>query len=299
MKACDLIKNHDLMTQIISEVTTTPRDEVAQKLRNEFLHPGGSVTNAFRSMKIKPHLAGPDMDRFYAGTDAFLFETTIWNLNLVKRRMIQWIVRHLGEYARSLRKPSLDILMIGDGMGFDSVRMASAGHQVTYTELPGLQIDFAKKYFEITGKSGIEIFTDPSLLEGRQFDVVIALDVLEHVPDPPLFVKMMADYLRPNGRLISHAPFYMIHSSYLTHLKSNRRHSGSLRLYQDAGLHLIDGNLFWNPISLGKENGQQRSNPMKRILLRLSGIYLSIGKITTLAFHPFHWYRCAKNRWFQ
>jgi len=68
------------------------------------------------------------------------------------------------------------------------------------------------------------------------YDVVACLDVLEHVSDPTAFVGTLAGYLRVGGRLIVHAPFYMIHPGNPTHLKANRRYRGSLSLYEEHGL---------------------------------------------------------------
>lgn len=294
----DPLQNPALMARLISEVTGAPVDQVTARLRDEFSHPGSSVAKAFRARGLRSFEAGPGMDLFYQETDAFLYETAVWNRNLVKRQMRNWIIRHLRQFATIVGKPSLDVLMLGDGMGFDSVAISSAGHRVTYMELPSLQIGFATRLFDLAGQS-IRMVTDPGLLDGREFDVVVALDVLEHVPDPPAFVRMMAGYLRPGGRLVSHAPFYMIHPSYPTHLAANRRFSGSLRLYTDAGLHLVDGQSCWNPLVLEKPaDGVSPTSRACPFRFQPTGLYLMLGRISTLPFHPLHWYRRTRDRWF-
>jgi SAM-dependent methyltransferase len=42
----------------------------------------------------------------------------------------------------------------------------------------------------------------------RQFDVVTALDVIEHVPEPQLFLQQLADFTRPGGVIVLSTPNY-------------------------------------------------------------------------------------------
>ena len=143
---------------------------------------------------------------------------------------------------------------------------------------------------------------DPNQIPKNSYDIIICLDVLEHVSDPPDFVKTVTNYLKPNGHLIVHAPFYQIHPSTPTHLKSNRKYSGSLRLYEKHGLKLVDGEPTWSPIALkkmsGRKNGYSPLKP-KLLALRFAGLYLALGRFTILPFLWVNSYQRKGRRWFK
>jgi SAM-dependent methyltransferase len=280
----------------IAELTGQSEASVQSRLREEFDSPGTNVGRAFRETGLEPYVWNDGLARFYEQTDAFLYELVIWNRNKLKRRMRRWVAKHLvnGE------KRTLDVLSIGDGLGFDSAHLARAGHRVTYFEVPGYTESFARKVFAEC-RQDVIVLTEQSHIPLHAYDAVVCLDVLEHVPDPPEFVEVIADYLRPGGRLIVHAPFYMIHPSNPTHLKANRRYSGSLSLYKKYNLKLVDGEPGWNPIVLKKTGAgsaiRLRFTP-KLFGLRLIGRYLALGRFSTLPFWWVDFYRRRRNRWF-
>ncbi len=111
--------------------------------------------------------------------------------------------------------------------------------------------------------------------------MVVCLDVLEHVPDPPAFVADFHRWLCPGGLLFSSAPFFLLSLDYSTHLKSNRRYSGDIhRLYGQAGFQLIDGRPFWNPLVFAKD-GDALLKPapvVYRGVLGVAGWILSTGR---------------------
>ncbi len=51
-----------------------------------------------------------------------------------------------------------------------------------------------------------QLLDDCAALAGRQFDVVYASEVIEHVPDPRAFVASLARYLAPDGLLVLTTP---------------------------------------------------------------------------------------------
>lgn len=83
----------------------------------------------------------------------------------------------------------------------------------------------------------------------RRFDVVVALDVAEHVPDDLAFVTEIAErWLAPGGHLVFSVPahrwLWSSHDVLLKHFRRYRRGEGR-RLLERAGLDVVsDGSLF-------------------------------------------------------
>lgn len=256
--------------------------------------PGISVIKEFKKTAIEPHIYSEQMADFYRSTDAFLYELVIWNRNRLKRRMRKHIVRYLDKY---YDRPTR-ILTIGDGLGFDAVYFSQSGHDVTYFELPGKSQAFAKKVFELNSQN-VTVTEDISKIPKEHFDAVICLDVLEHVPEPGEFVKQLTGHIKNEGMFVVHAPFYMVHKSNPTHLKSNCRFSGSMSLYKDNGLKLIDGQPYWNPLLFQRSNSAGRQNFTPKIFfIYVCAVYLLLARFSSLPYWWVNRYRKKRNSWF-
>ena len=288
----DPLRNVQQMASLISEVTGEPAERVIDALEYERHHPGRTVANEFRKRGGPRYQWGPHLDAFYSSTNAFLYELAVWNRNFLKATMRRWTSRHMARQGRPL-----DVLGIGDGLGFDCLHLARRKHRVTYFELPGTSEQFARKLFQRNGQD-IPILTDPASIPRESFDALICFDVLEHVPDPVSMVNTLSSYLRPGGLLYVSAPFYMILPWYPTHLRANRRFSGDLNLYRQAGLRLVSGRLTWYPIVLRKP-GAAPPPPERTILgLRLTGALQMMGRVAAWPFIPIHFLRWTGNRRF-
>jgi len=277
--------NLEKMIAWVAELTDSPEDTVRRRVNDEFNRVGTNLSRALRKAGLEPHVWSDDLARFYEQTDAFLYELIVWNRNKTKQQMRRRIARHLA----AVQGRPLDVLSIGDGLGFDSAYLAQAGHRVTYFEVPGLTEAFARRVFAESG-TDVVVLTDKTAIPPAAYDAVLCLDVLEHLPDPPGLVRDMTAYLRPGGRLIVHAPFYLVWSGNLAHLRENRRYSGSLSLYEEQGLQLIDGGIMWNPLVLQKPRDGRRLPcvTLKTIGLVMVGWYLIEGRFSSL---PFFWVR--------
>ncbi len=107
---------------------------------------------------------------------------------------------------RSDAKPLREVKLvdIGCGGGLICEPMARLGADVTGVDASEASVGVANAHAE---QSGLDIrylcSTAESLVEtGESFDVVIAMEVIEHVPDPGAFVDACAALLRPGGLMI-------------------------------------------------------------------------------------------------
>lgn len=107
---------------------------------------------------------------------------------------------------RSLRPfEGLRLLDIGCGGGLVSEPMARLGADVTGADAAEGNIRIARLHAEQSGlKIDYRATTAEALLEaGERFDVVLALEIVEHVADPQAFVTTCARLLRPGGLLVA------------------------------------------------------------------------------------------------
>ncbi len=259
----------------IAEITDQSAEIVRQNLEEEEIFLGSKQIRDFHSQGLLPHVWSEGMNEFYKNTDAFLYNLVVWNRNPIKLQMRDWI----GKYLSREDSYCLDILCLGDGLGIDTLYLAQAGHRVTYYDVPGYTETFARRLF---GDSGLPVYivNDIEAISKQAYDVVLCLDVLEHVFDPPSFIAEIAGYLRFGGRAIINAPFHLVNENHLTHLRSNQKYSGRLDLFSKEGLYLVDGQLGWNPIVVRKIDPKaQLPNLWSPHLwgIRLMGMYIAIS----------------------
>lgn len=99
---------------------------------------------------------------------------------------------------------SISLLDIGCGGGLIAEPMARLGAKVTAIDASEKNIKVAKLHAE---KSDLDIDYRCTTAEdltttGAQFDVVLALEIIEHVSDINLFIKASCELLKPNGIII-------------------------------------------------------------------------------------------------
>jgi len=115
------------------------------------------------------------------------------------------ICTHYGLDQRSLKPYSgLKILDIGCGGGLVCEPMARLGGTVTGIDADANAIEIAKLHAK---QSGLAIdynacATDDLIKSKKQFDVVLALEIVEHVADVDTFVHHCVDLCKPGGLVI-------------------------------------------------------------------------------------------------
>ena len=116
--------------------------------------------------------------------------------------------RLCAQFGRDPKAPpsltGLSVLDIGCGGGLVAEPLARLGANVTGIDPAPETIEAAKAH---AAGAGLQIAYEATTAEaladaGRQFDAVLLLEVVEHVPDVPAFLKRIAPLVAPGGVMI-------------------------------------------------------------------------------------------------
>jgi SAM-dependent methyltransferase len=116
------------------------------------------------------------------------------------QRCLHWL-RNLLRY----RRPPAKVLELGAAHGGFVALMRWAGFDATGLEMSPWVADLARQTFEVPMLVGPIEQQD---FEPGSFDVVVAHDVMEHLPDPIATLGRAVDLLKPDGLLIIQMPEY-------------------------------------------------------------------------------------------
>jgi SAM-dependent methyltransferase len=214
---------------------------VRELLREEYDHPGVGVAAAWRD--ASPERA-EEVTRFYRETTSYVFDLAADNCR--ERRRVFWAV----VLERLRRVGGKDVLAYGDGIGTDSIDLARLGYKVTYFDLPGVTSEFARFRFSREGLADSITFVDqPGKLSAAAFDVILCVEVLEHLPDPVGAMRHFYSLLHENGVVLLTESFESIGPEYPSHLESNYRYAGRThQLMESIGF----ANTFINPSPINR-----------------------------------------------
>ncbi len=112
------------------------------------------------------------------------------------------ICAHFGLDSQSLTPfKGLSIIDVGCGGGLVCEPLARMGADVTGADADSVAIEIAKEHSE---QSGLDIAYLNAAAEeiDQKFDVVLALEILEHVNDPAEFVEICSDLVKGGGMVI-------------------------------------------------------------------------------------------------
>jgi 2-polyprenyl-6-hydroxyphenyl methylase/3-demethylubiquinone-9 3-methyltransferase len=172
----------------------------------------------------------------------------------------------IDERIRARRGGPVRVLDVGCGAGLLAEALARRGHDVLGVDAAPAAITVARAHAEGQGltlsyRTGL---ASDLLADGLRFPAITALEVIEHVPSPPLFLRTLAALLEPGGQL------------FLSTLNRTRRSFLVAKLGAEYLLRLLPaGTHDWQQFLAPQELGH---------LLRGAG--LRVADIAGMAPHP-------------
>ena len=131
-------------------------------------------------------------------------------LRAENRVRIPWIIQEMGK--------NQTVLDIGCGAGMLTNALAQEGHRVFGIDLSSSSLEVAKNH-DLTKQVFYQTANAYSLPFSDQFfDIVCAMDILEHVEHPHLLISEASRVLKPGGRFFFHT-FNRNFFSYLVIIK--------------------------------------------------------------------------------
>lgn len=113
---------------------------------------------------------------------------------------IPWILDEIDTYF----KKKISLLDLGCGAGFLTHATAIAGHSATGIDLSSTSLEIARQH-DTTRSARYLLANAYSLpFKDASFDVVSAMDILEHLEDPGLLIAEASRVLKPGGLFFFH-----------------------------------------------------------------------------------------------
>jgi len=110
------------------------------------------------------------------------------------------IIQHFNIKSKNLPLKNINILDIGCGGGLISVPMKKLGANVVGIDASLKNINIAKTYSKKNNLNIKYICSSPEKLKiNKKFDILLMLEIVEHVDDINLFVKKSSKFLKKNG----------------------------------------------------------------------------------------------------
>jgi 2-polyprenyl-3-methyl-5-hydroxy-6-metoxy-1,4-benzoquinol methylase len=120
-------------------------------------------------------------------------------------RKINYILKYLAEHAALKSKKCLRVLDVGCGAGNISFALLEAGYDVTGIDLDQASITYCQNNHKFQ-KARFLLADIEQLHTDELFDVIIASEVIEHIPQPELAISAMKDHLVDDGLFIVTTP---------------------------------------------------------------------------------------------
>ena len=241
----DILGEEDLIDTIFQVSTQTDQPIDTHQLKKlidiEKKKLGSSVLQDIKNFNVVPFSDSEAMSSLYKIGLGLAIELVAFRNDPGKFLMMGYILLALIEKQNQSKSP-IRVLFLGDGLGMDSIRIASYGFKVDY-------IDFDQSMMASCAKINIEkaqrISSKPldiSVMDAlnSNYDAVVCLEVIEHVPMPDEFLKYIYENLNEAGILLMSDCFDGVYDKWPTHLYSNEKYSGGLPFLAMPYFDLLD-----------------------------------------------------------
>jgi 2-polyprenyl-3-methyl-5-hydroxy-6-metoxy-1,4-benzoquinol methylase len=122
-------------------------------------------------------------------------DSRAWESNPDNQRRAECVIAAV-ELAK---RPPARVVDVGCGTGWVSLELAKRGYELTGTDLASdTMLTLERTHPAVRWVGGDFATVDV----GRDYDVLVCMETIAHVPDQPAFVKRLADVLRPGGTVV-------------------------------------------------------------------------------------------------
>jgi 2-polyprenyl-6-hydroxyphenyl methylase/3-demethylubiquinone-9 3-methyltransferase len=121
-------------------------------------------------------------------------------LHAMNPARIGWIMGRVAKRFPSVA--GVRLLDVGCGAGLAAESLAHRGFDVLGIDAAADLIAVARDHGGATGPAYRVAVAEDLVAEGARFQVVTALEVVEHVPDPAAFIRALVALLEPGGVLV-------------------------------------------------------------------------------------------------
>lgn len=102
-----------------------------------------------------------------------------------------------------------EVLNVGSGPFFELDRLPKGGTRYTVCDIDPRAIDAAKQMYGARIERALVVTAgEPLAVADASFDLVVSMDVIEHVPDPAAWLADLVRVTKPGGRVMLTTPNY-------------------------------------------------------------------------------------------
>ena len=241
----------DLLTRAgeIAEFLDVPLSAAVERLERGFHANHALVAEDFRLMSPRND---DELLEWYMITEAYIWELSAYHLD----EGFNYIGMCRGIAEKLAVEQKWDVLVLGDGIGDLTMTLHDSGLKPFYHDLHGSKTaEFARyRHYERYTKQGIQapdaLYTDRwhCGIGEEQWDAVVALDFMEHLPNVEEWARACARGIRPGGYLAAQNAFNIgsgDQGSIPMHLTSNDRYEHDWKPLMESLGFTQCGDIWW------------------------------------------------------